>query len=266
MLKTDVGYTGHVQDGSGLVYAQQRYYDPEIGRFMSTDPVKPGIGDPRYFGRYQYAANSPYRYTDPNGMELGSEDGKEYEDEQQAMTDRGHTTTSGHSTYEGSTSTSGLFGGDDTNDWVGYEDDFDSMIDGRSSALEDAVTAGTLAIGGHTAGRFSSWLAGKFGSWFGRLGLSQKKSGSIDALLSNYNVNDLNHLFGRPGIAQTALLNKYGTPKAALAEVQKAAQGIAKDYQTGTWATVNVGGIAVSIKGRVMDGGFRVKSIAKREF
>src|SRR5690606_21183330 len=34
------GYTGHYSDtGSGLVYMQQRYYDPEIGRFLSVDPV-----------------------------------------------------------------------------------------------------------------------------------------------------------------------------------------------------------------------------------
>ncbi len=70
LLKTDVGYTGHVQDGSGLVYAQQRYYDPVIGRFMSTDPTKPTAGDPRYFGRYQYGANSPYNYVDLNGREF----------------------------------------------------------------------------------------------------------------------------------------------------------------------------------------------------
>lgn len=67
LLKTDVGYTGHVQDGSGLVYAQQRYYDPVIGRFMSTDPTKPTAEDPRYFGRYQYGGNNPYKYVDPNG-------------------------------------------------------------------------------------------------------------------------------------------------------------------------------------------------------
>ncbi|MEM9604304.1 MAG: colicin D domain-containing protein [Pseudomonadota bacterium] len=67
LLGTDVGYTGHVQDTTGLVYAQQRYYDPQVGRFLSVDPVLPHAGDSRYFGRYHYGANSPYRYTDPTG-------------------------------------------------------------------------------------------------------------------------------------------------------------------------------------------------------
>src|SRR5690554_4935245 len=34
------GFTGHDMDGeTGLVYMQQRYYDPVIGQFLSVDPV-----------------------------------------------------------------------------------------------------------------------------------------------------------------------------------------------------------------------------------
>ena len=37
-------YTGHVYDpSSGLIYMQQRYYDPVIGRFLSTYPIKYGL-------------------------------------------------------------------------------------------------------------------------------------------------------------------------------------------------------------------------------
>ena len=45
----------------------QRYYDPQIGRFLSVDPVaaysKKGI----LFNRYWYANNNPYKFTDPDG-------------------------------------------------------------------------------------------------------------------------------------------------------------------------------------------------------
>ena len=38
------GYTGHVNDpDTGLVYMQARYYDPVVGRFISTDPVGPAV-------------------------------------------------------------------------------------------------------------------------------------------------------------------------------------------------------------------------------
>lgn len=61
------GYTGHVSDAAtGLSYMQQRYYDAEIGRFLSVDPVSVD-GNGGNFARYKYAANNPYRFTDPDG-------------------------------------------------------------------------------------------------------------------------------------------------------------------------------------------------------
>jgi len=63
-----VGFTGHVNDAdTGLVYMQQRYYDPTAGRFLSLDPVSTDADTGQSFGRYHYAENSPYRYIDPDG-------------------------------------------------------------------------------------------------------------------------------------------------------------------------------------------------------
>jgi len=63
------GYTGHVSDAAtGLSYMQQRYYDPAIGAFLSVDPVTAyGNGDWRFFNRYAYAFNNPYKFSDPDG-------------------------------------------------------------------------------------------------------------------------------------------------------------------------------------------------------
>lgn len=62
------GHTGHVNDPeSGLVYMQARYYDPAVGRFVSTDPVGPSAGDLFGFNRYAYADNSPIVHDDPTG-------------------------------------------------------------------------------------------------------------------------------------------------------------------------------------------------------
>jgi RHS repeat-associated protein len=61
------GYTGHVMDqAAGLTYMQQRYYDPQIGGFLSVDPANSG------FNRYDYAADNPYRFTDPDGRCAGA--------------------------------------------------------------------------------------------------------------------------------------------------------------------------------------------------
>lgn len=62
----DIGYTGHKFDADlGLNYMQARYYDPDVGRFYSNDPV--GFKDIHSFNRYTYANNNPYKYIDPDG-------------------------------------------------------------------------------------------------------------------------------------------------------------------------------------------------------
>lgn len=70
--KSGVGYTGHVHDNDlNLTYMQARYYDPVIGRFYSNDPMRAlahlSKGNIHGFGRYTYANNNPYKYTDPTG-------------------------------------------------------------------------------------------------------------------------------------------------------------------------------------------------------
>ena len=62
------GFTGHVADAtSGLTYMQQRYYDPQLGVFLSVDPVTAYEQPMNQFHRYRYANNNPYRFTDPDG-------------------------------------------------------------------------------------------------------------------------------------------------------------------------------------------------------
>ena len=57
-------YTGREQDPeTGLYYYRARYYDPQIGRFLSEDPA-------RFWGGidfYKYVDNSPTNAKDPSG-------------------------------------------------------------------------------------------------------------------------------------------------------------------------------------------------------
>jgi len=63
-----IGYTGHAHDAeSDYTYMQARFYDPLVGRFLSTDPIHFTDDNPFTFNRYSYANDNPYRYRDPTG-------------------------------------------------------------------------------------------------------------------------------------------------------------------------------------------------------
>lgn len=80
LIDKDRGFTGHVQDTSGLVYMQQRYYDPSVGRFLSIDPLEPDLSRLPTLNRYSYAANNPYRYVDPDGRDYLDEFFENFDD------------------------------------------------------------------------------------------------------------------------------------------------------------------------------------------
>ncbi|MDZ4380604.1 MAG: RHS repeat-associated core domain-containing protein [Parvibaculum sp.] len=71
--RTARGFTGHEMiDEVGLVNMNGRVYDPQIGRFMSADPIVQDPTDTQSLNRYSYVSNNPLSYIDPNGyMSLG---------------------------------------------------------------------------------------------------------------------------------------------------------------------------------------------------
>ena len=58
-------YTGRENDGLGLYYLRNRYYDPKLGRFISEDPVGLAAGD---LNVYAYARGNPLAFRDPFGL------------------------------------------------------------------------------------------------------------------------------------------------------------------------------------------------------
>ncbi|MCP4307523.1 MAG: hypothetical protein GY788_22145, partial [bacterium] len=68
-LTTTRGYTGHEQlDPVGLVHMNGRVYDPEIGRFMSADPLIQAPFNLQNLNRYSYVLNNPLSLIDPTGL------------------------------------------------------------------------------------------------------------------------------------------------------------------------------------------------------
>src|SRR5262249_47027368 len=70
------GQLGVMDDGNGLTYMRNRYYQSSLGRFLGVDPLRVG---PREL--YTYAANNPRTIADPLGLadELVEDFGKDHE-------------------------------------------------------------------------------------------------------------------------------------------------------------------------------------------
>lgn len=63
------GYTGHEHlDEVGLIHMNGRIYDPQLGRFLSPDPMVSDPGFTQGFNRYAYVYNNPMRLVDPSGF------------------------------------------------------------------------------------------------------------------------------------------------------------------------------------------------------
>jgi len=65
-----LGFTGQEQedDLNGLINMRGRIYDPQIGRFLSTDPLVANFKSSQGFNRYSYVYNNPLNYIDPSGL------------------------------------------------------------------------------------------------------------------------------------------------------------------------------------------------------
>jgi RHS repeat-associated protein len=64
--ETERGYTGHLMHPpSGLLLAPFRAYNPELGRWISEDPIQEAGG----MNLYSYVENAPHNFFDPFGLE-----------------------------------------------------------------------------------------------------------------------------------------------------------------------------------------------------
>lgn len=61
------GFVGGDRDASGLTHLGAREYDPEIGSFISADPII-DLSDPTQMNGYSYANSSPVTLSDPSGL------------------------------------------------------------------------------------------------------------------------------------------------------------------------------------------------------
>jgi RHS repeat-associated protein len=68
---TDTAYTGHEREEySGLYYARHRYYDADVGTWLTLDDHRGDRSDPLSQHRYTYVQSNPINQIDPLGLKL----------------------------------------------------------------------------------------------------------------------------------------------------------------------------------------------------
>jgi RHS repeat-associated protein len=71
IVPTKYTFTGqYAYNGSGeigLMYYVARFFDPQLGRFISADTIVPQPGSPLDWDRYLFVRGNPLRYSDPTG-------------------------------------------------------------------------------------------------------------------------------------------------------------------------------------------------------
>lgn len=69
--ETETSYTGESWDpDANLLYLRARYYDPQLGRFLSPDPNPGSPVSPETYNQFVYGSNDPVNHTDPLGLQV----------------------------------------------------------------------------------------------------------------------------------------------------------------------------------------------------
>ncbi|MDR1018538.1 MAG: DNRLRE domain-containing protein [Lachnospiraceae bacterium] len=76
-FENEIAYTGAIKDEvNNLYYMNARYYNSEIGRFISQDTYRGEDENFNQWNLYTYCYNNPSKYTDPSGHKASSNKGK----------------------------------------------------------------------------------------------------------------------------------------------------------------------------------------------
>jgi len=226
----------YVDAESGLFYNWNRYYNPNIGRYISSDP----IGIDGGLNTFLYAEANPVMYMDPEGLySLWDFQG-----------DIADATISGLQGLAGLTDALTLGQSKAYRERTGqdYVDPCDGVY---------AVGAGLGAVAQSTA-----------------LGGSVYKGGNwILGKIARIDPNKLNHIFGQAKHKLEPLLAKFGgNQEKAFRALENAAQKALKSGKLNlknginSQTRINVNGIDVDlVGGRVVNGRFNIGSASRRD-
>ncbi|HGL9074381.1 TPA: polymorphic toxin MafB class 3, partial [Neisseria gonorrhoeae] len=98
-------------------------------------------------------------------------------------------------------------------------------------------------------------------------GGNKSPKSNTSTLLTEFNQNDINHVFQEKHEFDSFLKN-YTSKADAYSAIQNVANNTldSSTYQKGTWVTIQVDGVPVSVKGNFVDGKFRIGTATMKSF
>ena len=236
------GYTGREPDETGLIFYRARYYDPQIGRFISRDPVGFGGG----INQYAYVGNNPTNFTDPSGLKAADP-----------------VTTWVNNAYKGYVDLSGQ-GFTSAKQNLGTVTV--QMLDDNGRPLVDQIPG--MPPSGPTTPQTSfdklkdsvGDVAGKFMDGLQALspaeGVLVGAVGMIKGGATGVDLNKLLHIFGQEKHNLSGVIKQFGSEGKAFSAIQQAtetavsSQGLKGVFET----TVRVGTETITVRGNIIDG------------
>ena len=127
---SELGFTGYLTDAAtGFCYAKARFYDPEVGRFLSEDPLEGDALTPPSLHRYVYAFDNPAIYVDRDGRCVG-----DYADSEPCLALKRAAEAA----------------------WEWFKAPFDSAAENATAAVDEGIDALAAVEGGLRADRYSA--------------------------------------------------------------------------------------------------------------
>jgi RHS repeat-associated protein len=235
-------FAGGLWDGdTGLVRFGARDYDPGVGRWTAKDPILWGGGQANL---YEYAGSSPVVFVDISGQ---------------------HPIL--YYLVFGLAIGAGSDAGGDSNGSLGLVMlPFASLVATPAAAAYGMSFLGMKSdAGGEGNGQPAMLLGGLGGRMLATSCPAAPPTSGERLAALGYDGNKLNHVFA-PKHMMDSLVQRFGSQEEALLAVHRAAQGISGSYVNGSWVTMMVGGLPVSIKGAVVDGVFRIGTMTMKPF
>lgn len=270
-MNQDNRFTGYEYDvETNLNYANARYQNGGIGRFLSQDPAflntSSNLSDPQSLNSYSYARNNPLILIDPDGRSWIGAFGSSLGGYGVGVAQGGYNFVSGI----GNSVLHPVQAAQSTASTFGQAYDYSSGLVSNPSQTVSATGQGVgvqynefMSLSPYEQGNGVGTLVGETATaaYIGQMFKNTWNASRVNGLPSYANGEKLNHIFGNEGHNLGGVVKTYGSQEKAFIAIQNATEnavskqgidGIFKNLQ------VKVGSETITVRGNVTNNSVKI--------